>query len=139
MGFLMNIFSKGFFLKSGASAVVCIIAFAILFTSCTKKPEVDGFKQIQLNWNAVDEEAENAAQKDSCVIEITSKVMRDPVVQASKLVEIAYEVFYRVDENGELVFDGRCGDSRFSDFKECSWQATCGAGPASVVKFHNER
>ena len=135
----MNVILKGFFLKSFVLAASCFIAFAILFTSCTKKPEVDGFKQIQLNWNAVDEEAENAAQKDSCVIEITSKVMRDPVVQASKLVEITYEVFYRLGENGEIVFDGRCGDSRFSDFKECSWRATCGAGPASVVKFHNER
>ncbi len=135
----MNVILKGFFLKSFVLAASCFIAFAIMLTSCTKKPEVDGFKQIQLNWNAADEEAENFAQKDSCVIEITSKVMRDPVVQASKLVEIAYEVFYRVDENGELVFDGRCGDSRFSDFKECSWQATCGAGSVSVVKFHNER
>lgn len=135
----MNVILKGFFLKSFVLAASCFIAFAILFTSCTKKPEVDGFKQIQLNWNAADEEAENFAQKDNCVIEITSKVMRNPVVQASKLVEIAYEVFYRVDENGELVFDGRCGDSRFSDFKECSWQATCGAGSVSVVKFHNER
>ena len=135
----MNVILKGFFLKSFVLAASCFIACAILFTSCTKKPEVDGFKQIQLNWNAADEEAENFAQKDNCVIEITSKVMRNPVVQASKLVEIAYEVFYRVDENGELVFDGRCGDSRFSDFKECSWQATCGAGSVSVVKFHNER
>ncbi len=135
----MNGFSKYFSLIWSVSAVSIVFALSVLFTSCAKKPEVDGFKQIQLNWNAVDEVAEASEQKDNCVIEITSKVMRDPVVQASKLVEITYEVFYQVDENGELVFDGRCGDSRFSDFKECSWRATCGAGSVSVVKFHNER
>ena len=134
----MNHFLKVLFLRASVIVAVSVLC-SVLFTSCAKKPEVDGFKQIQLNWNAADEEAENFAQKDNCVIEITSKVMRNPVVQASKLVEIAYEVFYRVDENGELVFDGRCGDSRFSDFKECSWRATCGAGSVSVVKFHNER
>ena len=77
--------------------------------------------------------------KDKCVIEITSKVMSDPVVLKSKLVEISYEVFYQLDEKGGLVFDGRCGDTRFSDLLECSWQSTCSGGSASVVKFHNER
>ena len=117
-----------------------ILAVSVLWlVSCSKHPEVDDFKQIQLHWNAVDEAAESLESKDKCVIEITSKVMSDPVVLKSKLVEISYEVFYQLDEKGALVFDGRCGDTRFSDLLECSWQSTCSGGSASVVKFHNER
>ena len=117
-----------------------ILAVSVLWlVSCSKHPEVDGFKQIQLHWNAIDEAAEAVEFKDKCVIEITSKVMGDPVVLKSKLVEISYEVFYQLDEKGALVFDGRCGDTRFSDLLECSWQSTCSGGSASVVKFHNER
>ena len=117
-----------------------ILAVSVLWlVSCSKHPEVDDFKQIQLHWNAVDEAAESSESKDKCVIEITSKVMGDPVVLKSKLVEISYEVFYQLDEKGALVFDGRCGDTRFSDLLECSWQSTCSGGSASVVKFHNER
>jgi uncharacterized protein YcfL len=117
-----------------------ILAVSVLWlVSCSKHPEVDDFKQIQLHWNAVDEAAESSESKDKCVIEITSKVMSDPVVLKSKLVEISYEVFYQLDEKGALVFDGRCGDTRFSDLLECSWQSTCSGGSASVVKFHNER
>jgi uncharacterized protein YcfL len=117
-----------------------IFAVSVLWlVSCSKHPEVDDFKQIQLHWNAVDEAAESSESKDKCVIEITSKVMSDPVVLKSKLVEISYEVFYQLDEKGALVFDGRCGDTRFSDLLECSWQSTCSGGSASVVKFHNER
>ncbi|WP_295052561.1 hypothetical protein [uncultured Fibrobacter sp.] len=117
-----------------------ILAVSVLWlVSCTKHPEVDDFKQIQLHWNAVDEAAESSESKDKCVIEITSKVMSDPVVLKSKLVEISYEVFYQLDEKGALVFDGRCGDTRFGDLLECSWQSTCSGGSASVVKFHNER
>ena len=117
-----------------------ILAVSVLWlVSCSKHPEVDDFKQIQLHWNAVDEAAEAVEFKDKCVIEITSKVMSDPVVLKSKLVEISYEVFYQLDEKGALVFEGRCGDTRFSDLLECSWQSTCSGGSASVVKFHNER
>ena len=117
-----------------------ILAVSVLWlVSCSKHPEVDGFKQIQLHWNAIDEAAEVVEFKDKCVIEITSKVMSDPVVLKSKLVEISYEVFYQLDEKGGLVFEGRCGDTRFSDLLECSWQSTCSGGSASVVKFHNER
>ncbi len=117
-----------------------ILAVSVLWlVSCFKHPEVDGFKQIQLHWNAIDEAAETVEFKDKCVIEITSKVMGDPVVLKSKLVEISYEVFYQLDEKGALVFEGRCGDTRFSDLLECSWQSTCSGGSASVVKFHNER
>ena len=117
-----------------------ILAVSVLWlVSCSKHPEVDDFKQIQLHWNAIDEAAEAVEFKDKCVIEITSKVMGDPVVLKSKLVEISYEVFYQLDEKGALVFDGRCGDTRFSDLLECSWQSTCSGGSASVVKFHNER
>ena len=117
-----------------------ILAVSVLWlVSCSKHPEVDGFKQIQLHWNAIDEAAETVEFKDKCVIEITSKVMGDPVVLKSKLVEISYEVFYQLDEKGALVFEGRCGDTRFSDLLECSWQSTCSGGSASVVKFHNER
>ena len=117
-----------------------ILAVSVLWlVSCSKHPEVDGFKQIQLHWNAIDEAAESSEFKDKCVIEITSKVMSDPVVLKSKLVEISYEVFYQLDEKGGLVFEGRCGDTRFSDLLECSWQSTCSGGSASVVKFHNER
>ena len=112
---------------------------SLLMVSCSKHPEVDNFKLIQLHWNAVDEAAENAEQKDNCVIEITSKVMRDPLVTKSKLVEISYEVSYQVDEKGVISFDGRCSDTRFADLTECSWHTTCGDGSASVVKFHNER
>ena len=117
-----------------------ILAVSVLWlVSCSKHPEVDGFKQIQLHWNAIDDAAESSEFKDKCVIEITSKVMGDPVVLKSKLVEISYEVFYQLDEKGGLVFEGRCGDTRFSDLLECSWQSTCSGGSASVVKFHNER
>ena len=117
-----------------------ILAVSVLWlASCTKHPEVDDFKQIQLHWNAIDEAAESSEFKDKCVIEITSKVMSDPVVLKSKLVEISYEVFYQLDETGALVFEGRCGDTRFSDLLECSWQSTCSGGSASVVKFNNER
>ena len=117
-----------------------ILAVSVLWlVSCSKHPEVDGFKQIQLHWNAIDDAAEAVEFKDKCVIEITSKVMGDPVVLKSKLVEISYEVFYQLDEKGALVFEGRCGDTRFSDLLECSWQSTCSGGSASVVKFHNER
>jgi hypothetical protein len=112
---------------------------ALWLASCSKHPEVETFKQIQIHWNALDEAAESLEFKDNCVIEITSCVMRDPVVLASKLVEISYEVSYRVDENGALSFDGRCSDARFSDLPECSWQTTCSGGSAPVVKFHNER
>ena len=117
-----------------------ILAVSVLWlVSCSKHPEVDDFKQIQLHWNAIDEAAETVEFKDKCVIEITSKVMGNPVVLKSKLVEISYEVFYQLDEKGALVFEGRCGDTRFSDLLECSWQSTCSGGSASVVKFHNER
>lgn len=117
-----------------------ILAVSVLWlVSCTKHPEVDDFKQIQLHWNAIDDAAESSEFKDKCVIEITSKVMSDPVVLKSKLVEISYEVFYQLDEKGGLVFEGRCGDTRFSDLLECSWRSTCSGGSASVVKFHNER
>ena len=117
-----------------------ILAVSVLWlVSCSKHPEVDDFKQIQLHWNAIDEAAEAVEFKDKCVIEITSKVMGDPVVLKSKLVEISYEVFYQLDEKGALVFNGLCGDTRFSDLPECSWQTTCTDGSASVVKFHNER
>ena len=117
-----------------------ILAVSVLWlVSCSKHPEVDDFKQIQLHWNAIDEAAEAVEFKDKCVIEITSKVMGDPVVLKSKLVEISYEVFYQLDEKGALVFNGLCGDTRFSDLPECSWRTTCTDGSASVVKFHNER
>ena len=117
-----------------------ILAVSVLWlVSCSKHPEVDDFKQIQLHWNAIDDAAEAVEFKDKCVIEITSKVMGDPVVLKSKLVEISYEVFYQLDEKGALVFEGRCGDTRFSDLLECSWQSTCSGGSVSVVKFHNER
>lgn len=123
--------------KCFSLAVFWCLFFSLV--SCSKHPEVDEFKQIQLHWNAVDDAAENDERKDNCVIDITAKVMRDPVVTKSKLVEISYEVSYRLDEKGELAFDGRCSDTRFADLEECSWQATCGVGSASVVKFHNER
>ncbi|SHK79360.1 hypothetical protein [Fibrobacter sp. UWB12] len=116
-----------------------LVVLVTLLVSCTKHPEVDDFKQIQLHWNPVDQAAEASESKDNCVIEITSLVMRDPVVTKSKLVEISYDVAYRIDENGALAFNGRCSDERFSDLQECSWQATCSAGSTSVVKFHNER
>jgi len=118
---------------------VAVVAFALLLVSCTKHPEVDNFKQVQLHWSAIDDAAEQSELKDKCVIEITSKVMSDPMVLKSKLVEISYEVIYLLDENGALAFDGRCGDTRFRDFPECTWQATCSGGSAPVVKFDNER
>ena len=119
--------------------VVAVVAFASLLVSCTKHPEVDNFKQVQLHWSAIDDAAEQSELKDKCVIEITSKVMSDPMVLKSKLVEISYEVIYFLDENGALAFDGRCGDTRFRDFPECTWQATCSGGSAPVVIFDNER
>ena len=112
-----------------------ILAVSVLWlVSCSKHPEVDDFKQIQLHWNAINDAAEAVEFKDKCVIEITSKVMGDPVVLKSKLVEISYEVFYQLDEKGALVFEGRCGDTRFSDLLECSWQSTC-SGQQPTPKF----
>ena len=122
-----------------ACALVVITFSAALLLSCAKQPEVENFKQIQLQWNAADDAAEQSESKDNCVIEITSKVMRHPLVLKSKLVEISYEVAYRLDGTGALAFDARCSDDRFADLDECSWQATCGGGSVSVVKFHNER
>ena len=122
-----------------ACAPVVIALFTVLLSSCAKQPEVENFKQIQLQWNAADDAAEQSESKDNCVIEITSKIMRHPVVLKSKLVEISYEVKYTLGENGVLAFDARCNDTRFADLDECSWQATCGGGSVSVVKFHNER
>ena len=110
-----------------------------LLVSCSKHPEVEDFKQIQIHWNSLDPAAEASELKDNCVIDITSKVMSALEVIKSKLVEITYEVAYYFDENGALAFDGRCSDTRFADLQECSWIATCSAGSASVVKFHNER
>ena len=118
---------------------VAVVALALQLVSCTKHPEVDNFKQVQLHWSAIDDAAEQSELKDKCVIEITSKVMSDPMVLKSKLVEISYEVIYFLDENGALAFDGHCGDTRFRDFPECTWQATCSGGSAPVVKFDNER
>ena len=123
-------------------SVLVPVAFAasvVLFVSCSNHPDVQDFKQIQLHWNAVDDVAEQSKVKDYCVIDITSKVMHDPVVLASKLVEISYEVSFSALENDSLAFEGRCSDERFADLKECSWQTTCGVGSSSVVKFHNER
>ena len=130
---------KCFSLAPVFSLVVCSLFSVFLLASCAKHPETDEFKQIQLHWNALDETADQSEAKDGCVIDITSKIMRDPDVLASKLVEIYYEVNYRVEENAVLLFEGRCSDSRFADLKECSWQATCGVSSTSVVKFHNER
>ena len=84
---------------------VAVVAFALLLVSCTKHPEVDNFKQVQLHWSAIDDAAEQSELKDKCVIEITSKVMSDPMVLKSKLVEISYEVIYFLDENGALAFE----------------------------------
>jgi hypothetical protein len=130
--------SSNFFAWTVCAPVV--MAFSpVLLSSCTKHPEMEDFKQIQLQWNAADDAAEQSEARDNCVIDITSKVMHHPVVLKSKLVEIAYEVAYRLDEKGLLAFDARCSDDRFADLDECSWRATCGGGSASVVKFHNER
>ncbi|MBR6854251.1 MAG: hypothetical protein IKN03_02420 [Fibrobacter sp.] len=130
--------SSKFFALTVCAPVV--MAFSpVLLSSCTKHPEMEDFKQIQLQWNAADDAAEQSEARDNCVIDITSKVMHHPVVLKSKLVEIAYEVAYRLDEKGLLAFDARCSDDRFADLYECSWRATCGGGSASVVKFHNER
>jgi hypothetical protein len=118
---------------------ILLAVLVTLLASCTKHPDVDDFKQIQLHWDALDQAAEASELKDNCVIEITSIVMRAPVVMKSKLVDISYEVAYGFDENGALAFDARCSDTRFSDLPECSWQSTCSAGSVPVVKFHNER
>ena len=116
-----------------------LVVLVTLLVSCSKHPEVDDFKQIQIHWNSLDPAAEASELKDNCVINITSKVMSAPEVIKSKLVEITYEVAYYFDEYGALAFDGRCSDTRFADLQECSWIATCSAGSTSVVKFHNER
>jgi len=119
--------------------VACLAVLAAFLDSCTNHPEVENFKQVQLQWKAADDAAELAEFKDACVIDITSKIMNHSIVHASKLVEIFYDVNYSLDKNGALSFEARCSDARFADLPECSWQATCGVGPASVVKFHNER
>ncbi len=119
--------------------LLLLVVLTTFLVSCAGRPEVEDFKQIQLHWNAADEASEASELKDGCVIGITSKVMRHPVVLSSKLVEISYEVTYRLDERGTLVFEARCSDTRFADLEECSWLSTCGVGSTSVVKFHNER
>ena len=109
---------------------------AFLLASCAhKEPEVD-FKPIQLNWSAMSGEAESHPDKDRCVISITSALMQDKRVLASKMEQLDYLVMY--DVNGEnLEFKGNCGNTAFENAVECHWTVVCAAGENVVVKFHN--
>ncbi|MBR4783854.1 MAG: hypothetical protein IK012_01185 [Fibrobacter sp.] len=110
---------------------------AFLLASCAQheEPEVD-FKPIQLNWSAQSGQAESHPDKDRCVISITSALMQDKRILASKMELLDYLVLY--DVKGEnLEFKGICGNVAFKDAAECHWTAVCAAGENVVVKFHN--
>ena len=115
---------------------VLLFPAALLLVSCAnKEPEVE-FKPIQLNWSARSEAAESHPDKDRCVISITSTLMQDKRVLASKMEQLDYLVMY--DVNGEnLEFKGNCGNTAFENAVECHWTVVCAAGENVVVKFHN--
>ena len=115
---------------------VLLLLVAVLLVSCARKePEVD-FKPIQLGWSALSEAAENHPQKDACVIAITSFLMRDKHVSASKMESLDYVVKY--DVKGEsLEFQGICENPGCKDSVECRWTAVCSGAENVVVKFHN--
>ena len=115
---------------------VLLLLVAVLLVSCARKePEVD-FKPIQLGWSALSEAAESHPQKDACVIAITSFLMRDKHVSASKMESLDYVVKY--DVKGEsLEFQGICENPGCKDSVECRWTAICSGAENVVVKFHN--
>ncbi|MBR4915497.1 MAG: hypothetical protein IKZ45_00225 [Fibrobacter sp.] len=115
---------------------VLLLLVAVLLVSCARKePEVD-FKPIQLGWSALSEAAESHPQKDACVIAITSFLMRDKHVSASKMESLDYVVKY--DVKGEsLEFQGICENPGCKDSVECRWTAVCSGAENVVVKFHN--
>ena len=115
---------------------VLLLLVAVLLVSCARKePEVN-FKPIQLGWSALSEAAENHPQKDACVIAITSFLMRDKHISASKMESLDYVVKY--DIKGEsLEFHGICENSGSKDSVECRWTALCSDAENVVVKFHN--
>lgn len=115
------------------------LALSLMLAGCAKSPNEMNFKQIQLQWNALDKSADSVSFKDSCEILITSRLMSDRRVLASELPEIQYDVFYGLDSSGALFYKGVCGGGVSRDLPECSWELTCGASPGFVVKFHNEQ
>ena len=101
---------------------VLLFPAALLLVSCAhNEPEVE-FKPIQLNWSAQSEAAEAHPDKDRCVISITSSLMQDKRILASKMEQLDYLVLY--DVNGEsLEFEGICGNTAFKDAIECRGKA----------------
>ena len=115
---------------------VLLFPAALLLVSCAnKEPEVE-FKPIQLNWSARSEAAESHPDKDRCVISITSSLMQDKRILASRSEVIDYLVNY--DLKGEILeFEGFCGNPAGQGTPECRWTATCSGPENVVVKFHN--
>lgn len=95
---------------------------------------------MQLHWTAAPGQDENSmANKDMCVIKITSSLLGEAPVQASSAGELSYDVvFGKNAENGEILeFKGICEDPTLASLPECSWFATCDEQGSVVVKFNN--
>jgi len=119
--------------------------FCMALVSCANKPSVDenqpepvelDFRPLVLKWKASSSEAEAHPTKDSCVIQITATLMREPLVVKSEVEELEYLVVYG-KEGESLVFEGFVTDKAFSGRPESHWTATCGKGEKVVVNFHN--
>ena len=124
-----------------SAACLCLLAyFLVSLSSCAKKPDPDPeFRPLLLHWTGLSTEAEEAEIKDACVIRITSQLMQEPLVVASKVETLSYNAFYGL-ERGNLVFDGFEADSSQRDKPEYHWTATCEKGESGenvVVRFHN--
>lgn len=133
------------------------VSFAVVaLTACAGKPEVkdenaenameeyekdspeSDFVPLQLRWNIRSADVENHPAKDYCVIQITSALMREPVIKASPSKNLEYMV--TVTKNGEnLEFQGFAGDISVMSRPEYAWTTTCGEGQKVVVKFHNDK
>jgi hypothetical protein len=116
-------------------ALTAVLAVLLLASCAHKEPEVD-FKPIQLNWRALSEAAEAHPEKDACVIAITSQIMRDSLVRASRFESLDYDVNFEI--RGEnLEFEGICKNSGAGSTTECRFSAVCSGAQNVVVKFHN--
>jgi hypothetical protein len=128
------------------SKFFCLAMFCMALVSCANKPPVEeglqpepvelDFRPLVLKWKADTPEAEADSSKDSCVIQITATLMREPLVVKSKVEELEYLVVYG-KEGESLVFEGFVTDKAVSGKPEAHWTATCGKGEKVVVNFHN--
>lgn len=120
---------------------VALVAIGLCcFTGCARKMPEPEFRPLQIRWIASPGEDENSmANKDLCVIRLTSKLMGEPLVQASTAEEIYYDVVFAKSKKtaGTLEFTGVCADSVGANFPECRWHADCDEDGVVVVKFNN--